>query len=236
MTQSSESKKETRRAKVVIADDNDLVRAGLSSMLANEPDLQLIAEAPNGRVALELCRRLQPDLVLLDVQMPEMDGLSAARAIKAACPATSVVMLTMHEDPDYLLDAFRAGAAGYLLKDVSRRDLLVAIRQVLSGTAILNGETAVRILQRLASEAAAPPSVPARPAVTTTPLTPRETEILRLVVQGKTNREIGAMLYLSPGTIKIHVEHILDKLDVSDRTQAAVRAVELGLLRDEKES
>jgi DNA-binding NarL/FixJ family response regulator len=236
MIQNDESKKETRRARLVIADDNDLVRAGLSSMLADAPDFLVVAEAANGRQALELCRHFQPDLVLLDVQMPEMDGLSAGRAIKAACPGTKVVMLTMHENPEYLLEAFRAGAAGYLLKDVTRRELLAAIRQVLRGNAILNGETAVRILQKLANEAAAPVSPASHPASLPTPLTARETEILRLVVQGKTNREIGRILYLSPGTIKIHVEHILHKLEVSDRTQAAVRAVELGLAKGENES
>jgi DNA-binding NarL/FixJ family response regulator len=163
--------------------------------------------------------------------MPEMDGLAAARSIKAASPRTSVIMMTMHENPEYLLEAFRAGAAGYLLKDLTRAELLATIRQVLLGGAILNGDTAVRILQRLAAEGPKSIALVSAPAEALAPLTQRELGVLKLLAEGRTNREIGQALFLSAGTVKIHVEHILAKLGVSDRTQAAVRAVELGLVQ-----
>jgi DNA-binding NarL/FixJ family response regulator len=212
-------------ARLIIADDHELARAGLRSMLEGERGLELVGEATNGREAVALCRRLQPDLAMLDVRMPEMDGLAATRAIKHECPKTSVLIVTTHEHQDYLLAALKAGAAGYMLKDTTRHELLTAIWQVLRGESILNGELAARALQRLASETGhydGPP--PER-------LTPREHEVLRLIAKGQTNREIAVHLSLSVGTVKIHVEHIIGKLGVSDRTQAAVRAVESGLLR-----
>jgi DNA-binding NarL/FixJ family response regulator len=212
-------------ARVIIADDHELARAGLRSMLAGDRGLELVGEATNGHEAVALCRQLHPDLAVLDVRMPEMDGLAATRSIKQQCPKTSVLIVTTHEHYDYLLAALKAGAAGYMLKDVSRHELLTAVRRVLRGESILNGELATRALQRLASETApyeGPP--PER-------LTPREREVLHLIAEGKTNREIAAQLSLSVGTVKIHVEHIIGKMGVSDRTQAAVRAVECGLLR-----
>jgi DNA-binding NarL/FixJ family response regulator len=194
-------------------------------MLTGERGLELVGEATNGREALDLCRRLKPDLALLDVRMPEMDGLAATRAIKQVCPSTSVIIVTMHETPEYLFDALKAGAAGYILKDATRRELILAVRQVLRGESIMDGDLAVRMLRRLADETpgqAAPPS---------DRLTPREHEVLHLLALGLTNREIASKLAVSAGTVKIHVEHIIAKLGVSDRTQAAVRAVQLGLLR-----
>jgi DNA-binding NarL/FixJ family response regulator len=214
-------------ARVIIADDHELARAGLRSMLADDRGLQIVGEAADGREALALCQQLQPDLAVLDVRMPEMDGLAATRAIKQVCPKTGVLIVTTHEHQEYLLAALKAGAAGYLLKDITRQDLLGAVRRVLRGESILDGALAARMLQRLADGATAyngPP--PER-------LTPREREVLQLITQGLTNREIAAQLSLSVGTIKIHVEHIIAKLGVSDRTQAAVRAVESGLLRPE---
>jgi len=210
-------------ARLVIADDHDLVRAGLRSVLARERGVEIIGEAATGKEAVSLCRRLQPDLVLMDVRMPEMDGLAATRAIKAECPRTSVIIVTMHENPDYLFEALKAGAAGYVLKDASQHELVTAVRQVLRGEALLNAEVATRLLQRLATETTQPPPGPA------VPLTAREQDVLRLLAQGQTNREIGKNLIVSVGTVKVHVERILAKLGVSDRTQAAVRAVELGL-------
>jgi DNA-binding NarL/FixJ family response regulator len=210
---------------MIIADDHELSRAGLRSMLAGERALTLVGEAANGREAVALCRELKPDLALLDVRMPEMDGLAATRAIKQESLATCVLIVTTHEDPDYLLAALKAGAAGYLLKDVTRHDLLLTIRRVLRGESVLSGEIAARALQRLA---AGPNQQSGAP---TERLTPRERDVLELIVEGRTNREIAEQLTLSVGTVKIHVEHIIAKLGVSDRTQAAVRAIESGLLR-----
>jgi DNA-binding NarL/FixJ family response regulator len=154
-----------------------------------------------------------------------MDGLAATRAIKEFSPRTRVMIVTMHESPDYLLEALRAGVAGYILKDSSRRTFLIAVRQVLRGETFVNGAITVQLLQRLTGgpEAARTPGV-------VNQLTARERDVLQLVTLGKTNREIGHSLSISMGTVKIHVEHIIGKLGVSDRTQAAVRAVELGLL------
>jgi DNA-binding NarL/FixJ family response regulator len=210
-------------ARVVIVDDHELARAGLRSMLAHERGLELVGEAANGREAVALCKEIQPDLALLDIRMPEMDGVTATRAIKQSCPRTIVLIITTHEHPDYLLAALKAGAAGYMLKDISRQELLTAVRRVLRGESILNGEVATRALQRLAGETTIQ-------AASLDRLTAREHEVLRLLAEGQTNREIAAHLSLSIGTVKIHVEHIIAKLGVSDRTQAAVRAVASGML------
>lgn len=211
-------------ARLIIADDHELARAGLRSMLQGERGLEIVGEASNGREALELCRALRPDLALIDVRMPEMDGLETTRAIKRICPHTSIIIVTMHENPDYLTAAMRNGAAGYLLKDASRRELLAAVRQVLRGESFLNTELTQRLLQHLAYETTRHEALPE------VRLTPREHEVLRLLAQGQTNRDIARCLVISAGTVKVHVEHIIAKLGVSDRTQAAVRALELGLL------
>ncbi len=165
----------------------------------------------------------------MDVRMPELDGMAATRMIKQVSPATSVLIVTMHETPDYLLEAIQAGAAGYVLKDATRAELLAAVRQVLRGEAVLDGVLATRLLRRMAHLA----PLPQRQEMAR--LTPRELDVLRLVVQGKTNREIAAALVVSAGTVKVHVEHIIAKLGVSDRTQAAVRAMQLGLVTPGRE-
>jgi DNA-binding NarL/FixJ family response regulator len=213
-----------RTARLVIVDDHELARAGLRAMLAGERDLEVAAEAENGSQALAICRRLQPDLVLMDVRMPELDGLAAARAIKSDCPDTSIVIVTMHENSDYLFEAVKAGAAGYVLKGASKRELLATLRRVLHGDSVLQPELATQLLRRLASEARG------GGMASVEPLTAREREVLRLVAQGHTNQQIGHELTLSVSTVKSHLEHIIAKLGVSDRTQAAVRAAELGLL------
>jgi DNA-binding NarL/FixJ family response regulator len=211
-------------ARIVIVDDHELARAGLRSMLAQERDLQVIGEASDGAQALALCRRLSPDLILMDVRMPGLDGLAATAAIKEECPATSVIIVTMYENPDYLVQALKAGVAGYLLKDATQREVVTAVRQVLRGERLLHPHLMAQLLRRLALEA--PRSAEPPPEA----LTRREAAVLHLVAQGQTNREIARTLGVSVGTVKVHVEHIIAKLDVSDRTQAAVRAVQLGLL------
>ncbi len=217
--------RKSKSARIVIVDDHELARAGLRALLTGQKGLELVGEAKNGSEAVEQCRRLQPDIALVDVRMPELDGLATCRIIKQQCPATSVILITIHENPEYLLDALRSGATGYVLKDITQRELICAIQSVLRGEAILNKELMIRLLKRMASE----PSHSSQP--TPERLSPREIEVLQLLAQGQTNREIANHLIISVSTVKIHVEHILAKLDVSDRTQAAVRAVELGLLR-----
>jgi len=210
-------------ARLVIADDHALARAGLRAMLTNQEGLEVIGEASNGREALELCCRLKPDLALLDVRMPEMDGLTTCHAIKQQCPATSIILITMHETLEYLLDALKAGAVGYILKDISQEELIASVQCVLQGESLLNKDIVVQLLKRLSSEA------PQQEEQSAGRLSTREREVLQLLAQGQTNREIAEHLVVSISTIKVHVEHILAKLGVSDRTQAAVRAIELGL-------
>jgi len=224
MSNDSSLWRKAKPARLVIADDHELARAGLRAMLTGQRGLELVGEAANGREALALCRRLQPDLALIDVRMPEQDGLATCRAIKQECPATSVILVTIHENPEYLLEAFKAGAAGYVLKDISQRELITAVQGVLHGESMLNKELVIRLLQHRASETPHPEKLPPGR------LSPREREVLQLLTQGQTNREIAQNLIVSVSTVKSHVEHILAKLSVSDRTQAAVRAIELGLL------
>ena len=259
-----------RVARLLIADDHALVREGLRTMLSGEDGIEVIAEANDGQQALTLCRELEPDLVLMDVRMPVMDGLEATRKIKQEMPKTSVMMVTMHENADYLFESVKAGAAGYVLKDASGERLLSAVRRTLDGESPLNQELAMRLLVRLSRESsggsrgegsgeatqetrekapeegaregellAAHPeahqagsgrSGPSRGTEQMESLTPREIEVLRLLSQGQTNPQIAQNLLVSRGTVKIHVQHIISKLGVSDRTQAAVRAIEAGLL------
>jgi DNA-binding NarL/FixJ family response regulator len=251
-------------ARILLADDHALIREGLRTMLSGEEGLEVVGEAHDGQQALQACRELRPDLVLMDVRMPEMDGLEATKRIKAEMPRTSVVMVTMHESPDYLLEAVRAGAAGYVLKDASGERLLGAVRRTLEGEFPLDEGLAMRLLTRLATEKETPtgkasaggaPSSSSGDASAGAPagasvgepvgqsgglapdregglegLTPREVEVLRLLSRGQTNPQIAQNLLYSVSTVKAHVRSILSKLGVSDRTQAAVRAIEAGMV------
>jgi DNA-binding NarL/FixJ family response regulator len=201
-------------------------------MLTDEPDIEIVGEAANGRQALLLCSRLRPDLILMDVRMPEMDGLVATKEIKQRYPETSVMMLTMHENPDYLLEALKAGAAGYVLKDAPQEEIIEAVRRVRNGESPLDPELAARLLRRLASdgETRRVTRSPNATPYAVEPLTPRELEVLDLIKLGRTNRQIAGDLVISLGTAKNHVEHIIAKLGVSDRTQAVVQGLELGLI------
>jgi two-component system, NarL family, response regulator DegU len=223
------ARKPTRLA---IVDDHELTRQSLHNMLFDETDIEVVGEAANGRQALLLCSRLRPDLILMDVRMPEMDGLAATKEVKERYPKTSVMMLTMHENPDYLLEALKAGAAGYVLKDAPQEEIIEAVRRVRNGESPLDPELAARLLRRLTSEGEMRKGKrdPREAVPLTEPLTPRELEVLGLMKLGRTNRQIAADLVISLGTSKNHVEHIISKLGVSDRTQAVVKALELGIL------
>src|SRR5215218_1414871 len=224
---------DSRPVRIVIADDEGLARVGLRSLLAQEPNFEVVGEASTGTEALELCRRLEPDLVLMDVQMPEMDGLTATREVKMELPTTSVLVLTAHDDVNYLLEAVGAGAAGYLLKENALQRVVGAIQRVIDGESPLDQELAMRLLGRMATR-----NVPAATGEATRSerlahgavdaLTARELEILSHLALGRTNQQISNNLHLSIGTVKTHVHRIISKLGVSDRTQAAVFAIRAG--------
>ncbi len=219
-------------AQLLIVDDHDSVRSGLKLLLSNYSEFEVVGEAANGQEALNRCRELHPDLVLMDVRMPGMDGLAATRAVKRQRSDVSVLILTTYENEDYLLEAIKAGAAGYVLKDAPENQLVTAIRKVLDGETTLNRGLATQLLQRLANEVrgSADAQLGSKHTELLQPLTPREHEVLELVALGLTNREIAQSFVLAVGTVKNHIEHIIAKLGVSDRTQAVVRALDLGLI------
>ncbi len=209
-------------------------------MLRCERDLEVVGEAGSGQEALELCRQLRPDLVLMDARMPDTDGFAATRAIKEESPTTTVLVVSTYENPDYLLEAITAGAAGYVLKGTNRQRFLSAIRRVLRGESALNQELAMRLLRRLTKEGthktqSAPKLTKKGGQPTPEPLTGRELEVLELLARGATNPQIAQALGISVHTVKTHVEHIIGKIKASDRTQAVVRALELGLLAAQEE-
>jgi two-component system, NarL family, response regulator LiaR len=235
------------RARVLIADDHALVREGLRAVLEAEGGIEVVGEARDGSEAVTLCADLSPDLVLMDVRMPGTDGIAATREIKSRMPRVSVVMVTMHDNPDYLLEAVRAGAAGYVLKDSSGEKIAQAVGKTLAGESPLEEGLAMRLLERLAGEAgdfSDGPSSPSAGAPQAGPaageraaangglpdgITPREAEVLGLMARGFTNPQIARKLLYSVSTVKAAVQSVTAKLGVSDRTQAAVRAIELGL-------
>lgn len=216
--------------RLVIVDDHKLARDGLRDMLADEPDIEVVGEAAAGHEALELCSWLRPDLLLMDVRMPGMDGLTATRKIKKRYPEISVLVVTMHDNPDHLIEALRAGAAGYVLKDSSQEEIISAVRRVREGESPLDAELAARLLRRLAADTAERRGSAPRRSARGEQLTPREREVLALMKLGRTNPQIAQELVISSRTAKNHVEHIMGKLGVSDRTQAVVRALQEGIL------
>jgi DNA-binding NarL/FixJ family response regulator len=211
--------------RVVLVDDQQLMRRGLRLILESEPGVQVVAEAADGEHAVDAAARHRPDVVLMDIQMPGMDGLEATRRITAA--GTRVVVLTTFERDDYILDAVRAGASGYLLKSAPPEDLLDALRAAVDGAAHLSPSVTRRVLDRLAAEA--PASDEARRRLDH--LTEREIEVLCLVAAGLSNAEIAERLVLGEATVKTHVSRVLAKLHLRDRVQAVVFAYESGLVR-----
>lgn len=217
-------------ARLAIVEDHAETRAALLDMLANVPGFEIVWEAADGKEALELCRRARPDLIIMDLRMPRMDGFAATRAIKQEHPEISVLVLTSYEDLDYLLRAVRAGAAGYIFKGAPLDEMTSAIRQVLSSESPIAPKLVGQMVRRMARELEQNPAeIPPQPKLAQ-PLTPREIEVLEHLALGKTNPQIAQELVIVTGTVKNHVEHLIGKLGVSDRTQAVVRALELGII------
>src|SRR5919107_5283616 len=217
-----------RSSTVVIADDHPLFRAAIREMLSEWPDLEVVGEASNGCESVELCRRLRPELVLMDLSMPNMDGFEATREIKRESPSTIVLVLTAFEEPEYLLKALRAGASGYVLKHMGSKQIVGAIRRVLEGESPLNQEVAMQLLIRLIEEMKHNEAEPRSPLPI--PLSPRETEVLELLARGQSNQQIASNLFISLSTVKNHVHHIIEKLGASDRVQAVILAMEYDLI------
>jgi NarL family two-component system response regulator LiaR len=207
--------------RVMVVDEHGMVRKGVVAYLKNNPDLQIVAEAQNGREAVDLCEQLQPDVILMDLQMPEMDGITATRIIRKRYPRIQIVALTSFPDRDKVQDVLSAGAISYLLKNVSGEDLAEAIRDAYAGRATLAQEAVQALIQ--------PPVVPSVPGFD---LTAREREVLALLIKGLNNNEIANQLNVSHATAKAHVSNILSKLGVSNRAEAVARAIQQKLVLD----
>lgn len=194
---------------ILISDDHAVVREGLAAMLSRRAEMQVVAEASNGLHAVELALKHKPDVLLMDLRMPQMGGVEAIRTIRAEWPDARVIVLTTYDGDEDIYRALQAGAKGYLLKDTPREELLEAIRAVHAGRKHIPPEVAAKLAERLTSET----------------LTEREQEVLQLIVAGQSNKEIGASLNITEGTVKVHVNSLLGKLGVSDRTQAVTEAL-----------
>ena len=213
--------------RLLIVDDQRLMRDGLHTLLALEDDLEVAGEAENGEQALTAYKELHPDVVLMDIRMPVMDGVEAIRRLKAADPDARVIILTTFDDDAYVFEGLRAGALGYLLKDVSGEELADAIRTVHAGGALIDPSVTRKVVAEFSRM---PAEKPAPPPDLAEPLSDREMDVLKLLAEGLSNREIAEALFLAEGTVKNYVSNILGKIDARDRMQAAIKAREKGLI------
>jgi DNA-binding NarL/FixJ family response regulator len=215
------------RVRVLIVDDDDLMRAGLKSVLASDESVQVVGEIGDGREAVQSTREHRPDIVLMDIRMPGLDGIAATREVLAAAPAVKVVMLTTFEDDDYIFGALNAGASGFLLKRTRPEELIAAIHTIAAGDSLLSPSVTRRVIDRMARE----PPVEVSSSKRLDALTPREREVLELVARGLSNGEIARALFVEESTVKSHVKRILMKLRLRDRVQAVIFAYESGVTR-----
>lgn len=218
---------ETRPIRVLIVDDHAIVRDGIRALLATNVDIQVVGEAPNGNKAVALAHHLQPDVILMDLMMPEMDGIEATRQIISLNPETRILVLTSFATDDKVFPAIKAGALGYLLKDSGSEDLVQAIHAVYQGETSLHPKIARKLLQEIAGAPARTAQEKSTPDVD--PLTPREMEVLKLVARGISNLDIAEQLVISEGTVRTHISNILSKLHLASRTQATLYALREGL-------
>jgi DNA-binding NarL/FixJ family response regulator len=205
--------------RVLVADDHPIVRSGIVSLLGAADDIEVVGEAADGAAAVQLAEQFRPDVVLMDLRMPRLDGAAATEAILAADPAVRVLILTTYESDDQILGAIAAGASGYLLKAAPQAEIIEGVRSVAGGQTVLAPVIAARLVQRVRTDAAPAPRLSAR-----------ELDVLRLVAAGQSNPEIGRSLFIGEATVKTHLLHVFEKLGVSDRTRAVTLAMELRLL------
>ena len=213
--------------RVLIADDEALMRAGLVELLTADPEIEVIAQASTGREAIDRARRFAPDVVLMDVRMPDLDGIAATRELLRTAPTVRVLILTTFEQDDYVFGALRAGASGFLLKRTRPEELIAAVHTIASGDALLSPSVTRRVITRMAQQPAPALADQARLA----DLTPREREVLALMARGLSNREIATALVVEESTIRTHVKRILMKLDLRDRVHVVIFAYETGVNR-----
>jgi DNA-binding NarL/FixJ family response regulator len=209
--------------KVIICDDQAIVRDGLELLLNLERDIDVVGLAQDGAEAVDLVAQHEPDLVLMDLKMPGMNGIAATRQIRTHYPEVKILVLTTYDDDEWVFDAIRVGASGYLLKDTPRADVIKAVRGTVAGQSYVDPQVTGKLLQQVASQQTHPTTL------ITDKLTDREVDVLRLLAQGLNNADIAGRLYLSEGTVRNYISAILSKLDVADRTQAAVMAIRHGL-------
>ena len=214
--------------RILLVDDQALFREGLHTLLSVHDDLQVVGEASNGQEAIDAVAKLTPDVVLMDLRMPVLNGVAATKQITESAPNSRVIVLTTFDDDDYVFDGLRAGAVGYLLKDVPSAKLVEAIRAAARGESFLQPSVAAKVVAEFSRMSGAKTADPQEDLVE--PLSERELEILGVLATGASNREIANQLYITEGTVKNHVTNILGKLGVRDRTQAALKAKEMGLI------
>lgn len=212
---------------VVLVDDEAMVRVGLRMVLSGEPDIEVVGEASDGDQAVDLVRRLGPDVVLMDIRMQRVDGLEASRRLLEAAPETKIIILTTFDEDEHVAAALRAGVSGFLLKISPPEQLIEAVRTVVAGRGLLDPAVTLRVIRSFANQ---PEPAPSR-ATELSQLTARELDVLRLVAEGLTNAEIGGRLYLGEATVKTHLSHMLMKLGLRTRVQAVAYAYESGLVR-----
>jgi len=211
--------------RVLIADDDDLMRAGLAQILSTDPSIEVVGHAGTGREAIDRARRLAPDVVLMDVRMPDLDGIAATAALAAEAPAARVLILTTFEQDDYIFGGLRAGASGFLLKRTRPEELIAAVHTVAAGDALLSPSVTRRVIDRMSRQPL--PDLARRPGLDE--LTPRERDVMDLIARGLSNREIGVALTVEESTARSHVKRILMKLGLRDRVQVVIYAYENGL-------
>lgn len=217
----------TANIRILLADDHTVLRQGMAQAISFQPDMEVVAQAANGREAMALAESHQPDVILLDINMPELDGIATTRHLAQTLPKIGIIILTMYRRDDYIIEAIKAGASGYLLKEVELEELLAAIRAVARGEAVIDPTLAARVFAELRQPQPEPPP----PA---TDLSPRDIEILRLLAEGLSNQEIANQLALSEKTVRNRLSLIFRQLQLENRTQAALYALREGLVDPEK--